>query len=152
MKTAKQNIIKVLNGKRMLFLENSNELDNGLDRLELFIKANGIKYSTLFGISKKPLEDTIKQIQAHDGIIFQTQWVYQISRDIKEFMFGLKDKKIVIECCICDPSWYYKPEGIAHDLYMLKPTEEWEENYGREWEFYKITDKPYWDYKNKFDK
>jgi hypothetical protein len=151
-KTAKENIIEVLGGKKMIFLENGGELDNGLDRLQEFMATNGLENTVLLYLQKLELDNIIQQINQHDGIIFQTQWVYKISKDLKEYMFSLKAKKIVVECCICDPTWYYKPEGIAHDLYIVKPSEEWEEKHGREWEFYEITDKPYWDYKNKFNK
>lgn len=152
MKSAKENLIKVLTGKKMLFLENDNGLSNDAGRLANFMDNSGLHYNTLFDLRNIPFYDIIAQIESADGIIFQTQWVYSISTQIKKFMFALQTPKIVIECCLADPSWYYIPKNIVHYLYILKAYEPWEEEGGREWEFYKITNKPYWDYKNKFNK
>jgi len=138
-----------------LFLENDNGLYNGLDAVEELLQQNSIEYSCLFDLKEVPFETIIDQIGKHDAIVFQTQWVYEISHKLKEFMFASKDKKIVIECCICDPSWYYQPKAVVHDVYFVKaPHYSFEKGEDQDlfWQFKKLSNKPYWDYKNEFDK
>lgn len=149
--TPEQNIAKTLKGKKMLFLENDNGLHHGLDELENILKRNNIEYAVLFEIDKKPIEDIIKAINEHDGIIFMTQWVYEVSRKLKEYMFSLKEKKIVIETYISEPSFYYKPKS-AHDVYIYKCPMIFSKPDKKHESFYKLSQKPYWDYKNKFNR
>lgn len=70
-----------------------------------------------------------------------------------EYIRELPEKKIVVEVYIHEPTWYYASQhGSIHDVYIYtcrmcfgkaeKDTEK----------FYKLTDKAYWDYENKFDK
>jgi hypothetical protein len=147
MNQAEQNIVKTLQGKTLLFVENDNGLYHGLDRFKHLLKRNGIEYKILFEVGKKPLDKVLKAIQKHDGIIFQTQWVYEVSTKLKEYMFSLKDPKIVIEVPVGDPTWYFKPAGVPHDVYIFKTDE-----MSKEDEFYKLReDKAYWNYENGFD-
>lgn len=150
-KTPEQNVIKTLTGKKVLFLENDNSLGNGLNEFENILKRGNIQYKILFSLSEMEVEDIIKEILSHDAIIFQTQWVYPISRKLSEYMFSLKEKKIVIECYISEPTWYYKPKAV-HDVYIYHVMTLWGEAEKDTEAFYKLSEKPYWDYKNKFNK
>ena len=149
----RKNIAKLLKGKKVLFLENDNGLYNGLNEFEQVLKDNKIEYKCLFDLSEQPFDTVIDAIKEYDAIVFQTQWVYDVSKKLKEYMFASTDKKIVIECVIDEPTWYYKPKS-AHDVYFVKcPMYDFEAEAGDEfWEFKKLSNKPYWDYKNKFDK
>ena len=153
-KHPKENLADLLKGKKVLFLENDNGLYHGLDQLEEFIIANKIKYKVLFEVDEIPMENIIKEIKKCDVLIFQTQWVYKVSQEISKYMFASKDKKIVIECYLSDPTWYYKPKAV-HDVYICRPPIRYSKTdpvMEGEWKFYKLSQKPYWDYKNKFDK
>ncbi len=151
-KTPTENILKTLNGKKILFLENASSLMNGVDCFEDRLKENKIKYKCLFNLKELPFEKIIKEISKHDCIVFQTQWVYKTSKDIKDYMFSLKEKKTVIEIYIGEPTWYYKPKS-AHDLYIYTSYRPWKDDPIKNEKFYKLSvRKPYWDYKNEFDK
>lgn len=152
MKTAKENLLNIVKEKKILFLEGDNGLYNGLDDLERFFKANKIKYKCIFNIQDVKLAKVIKAILATDIVIFQTTWTYQITRDLHKFVSDLKDKKVIIEHYIHEPSWFRKPD-VVHDVYVLKTMEQFEEDHGRVWEFYKLHNtKGIWELKNKFDR
>lgn len=148
MKTVHDNIVDVLKDKSVLFLENDNGLYNGLDTLENILIENKIKYNCLFDLTSLSKEYIINQIHLYDAIVFQTTWTYDISKELYKFLESLKDEKIIIEHYINEPSWYYKPK-VVHDVYICKIDDNFDEDW---WSFYKLSDKPYWDYKNKFDK
>lgn len=151
--TPEQNIIKTLKGKKVVFLERDSSLANGLDEFERILKSSGIEYKVLFDLEEKQLEEIIKEINEHDALVFMTQWVYDISKKLFEYVKSLPEKKIVIEGYINEPTWYYSTQhGTHHDVYIYscqvifgkadKDTET----------FFKLTEKPYWDYENGFDK
>lgn len=148
MKTVTKNLLDTLKDQRVLFLENDNGLHNGLDTLENILIQNHIKYNCLFDLTSLPKEYILRQIEMCDVIIFQTTWTYEISKEIHEFLKTSKDQKTIIEHYIGDPSWYYKPD-VVHDVFICKMNEDYEEE---DWSFFKLSDEPYWDYKNKFDK
>ena len=150
-KTPEENIIKTLKGKKVLFLENDNVLENGLDEFENILKRGEITYTILFELSEKPMEEIIKAIAEHDAIIFMTQWVTETSKKLADHMFSLKKKKIVIEAYICDPTWYYKPK-TKHDVYIYMCMTHFGEADKESEKFYKLSGTSYWDYKNEFDK
>lgn len=150
-KTPRENLLNVLQGKKVLFIENDHGLYNGLERLEDFLKENKIEYKCLFDVQKMPFENIVKAISENDAIVFQTQWVYEIARKLSQFLQDYKEKKIVIEVPVgADPTWYYLPKGVVHDLYFLQLANK--DTWYQEDKFLKITDKPYWDYENNFDK
>lgn len=138
------NIVNTLRGKKVLFLENDNELDNGLDEFQRILEANDIEHKILFDLSSMNLQEIAKEINNHDAIVFMTQWVYDIAKKLKDYMFSLTEKKIVIEAYINTPTWYYKPKTI-HDVYIYSCMGKESEN------FYKLSNKPYWNYKNNFN-
>lgn len=148
-KTAVENIIGTLKGKKVLFLENDNGLYHGLDEMEELFIEHKIDFKCLFEVNELPFEKILSEIKDCDAIVFQTQWVYEVSKKIRDFMYESTDKKIVIECYLGnDPTWYYKPDAV-HDVFICKPPtfKAWDE-----WKFFKLSKKPYWDYKNKFNK
>lgn len=146
MKTAKENLLDTLKDKRILFLENDTALYDELENIELFLKEHKLKYKCLFDLTSKRWSTIKKAIDAADVIIFQTQWVYPISKAVHTYIAKeLLTKKAIIECYLTNPTWYYIPLSLAgHDVYIIRPFEEWR--------FYKLSEDPYWDYKNKFDK
>jgi hypothetical protein len=119
MKTPKQNLSKVLKGKKILFIENDRGLYNGLDFLVEYFKKAKITYDCLFQADEKPIEDVLKAISETDVIIFQTTWRTDTRKKLSNFLYESKDKKIIIEHCINDPHWYYQPDGVVHDIYFV---------------------------------
>lgn len=141
-----RNIASVLKGKKVLFIENDNELGHGIDLFEDILKKVGVEYNILFQVDEVDKEKVFRLISEHDAIVYMTQWVYQVSRDIKDYMLWLRESKIVIEIYISEPTWYYQLEDVPHQMYIFcgyPPDSP---------EFYKLSRTPYWDYKNKFDK
>ena len=148
MKTTKENIINTLMGKKVLFLENDNYLDNGLETLESVLKDAGIQYTVLFNLSKLPIQQVLDEINTHDCIVFQTQWVTSISHKLLEFVQSLPEKKVVIEVYINEPTWFYHMELFGHhEVFIYKQ----DKHHLLPACFYKLTNIPFWNYKNKFD-
>lgn len=153
LKTPTQNVIKTLTGKKVLFLENDNGLNNGLDEFERILQSANIEYTVLFDLSEKPLDEIIKAINECDAIVFMTQWVYKIANILFDYIKSLPEKKIVVEVFISEPTWYYKSQhGSKHDVYIYSCQMYFGEAEKDTEEFYKLTNKPYWDYKNGFNK
>ena len=152
MNTPEQNVEKTLKGKKVLFLENDNVLQNGLDEFERIIKTAGIEYVVLFELSELPLEKILTAINECDVIVFQTRWVYEISKTLLGYVSKLPDKKTVVEVFIKEPTWYYASQhGTHHDVYIYTCMTSYGEVFKDSEEFFKITDEPYWDYVNQFD-
>lgn len=151
-KSPSENVVDVLKGKTVLFLENGDSLENGLDEFERILQGAGIEYTILYGLSELPVHEITTAINTHDAIVFQTCWVYDISKKLLEYVRNMYSKRIVIECYINEPTWYYASQHESkHDVYIYscpvifgEPDKEYEC-------FYKLTEEPYWDYKNKFD-
>lgn len=144
MKTPKENIINTLLGKKVLFLENDTSLDNGLEKFEAVLKDAGIQYNVLFNLSTLPLNDILDAINTYDCIVFQTQWLTEISKKLFQYIQSLRDKKIVVEVYINEPTWFYHSEVFGkHEVFIFTSI--------NDECFYKLTNKPYWDYKNNFD-
>ena len=59
-KTPSENIIKSLKNKRMLFLENGNCLENGVEEFERILKGAKIEYTILFNLNKVQLDEIVK--------------------------------------------------------------------------------------------
>lgn len=80
------------------------------------------------------------------AIVFQTRWLYNISKDLLAYATSMSSKKIFIEVYISEPTWYYSSQhGTHHDVYIYSSIAGVIET------FYKLTEKPYWDYENGFD-
>ena len=152
-KSPSHNIIKTLKKKKVLFLENDTKLSNGLDEFERILKEASIEYKALFELSELPIQEIKDAINECDVIVFQTRWVYDIAKKLFEYVKALPEKKIVVECYINNPTWYYKSQhGSKHDVYIYSCIVYFGEADKETEKFYKLTNKPYWDYKNKFNK
>ena len=119
-----KSLIKTFNGRRILFLENDNTLSNAVGNFEIWLRENKMEFNSLFDIRALPLEYIKEQISWFDVIAFETTWTYEISGTIREFLTKSKDKKTILECYICDPTWWRKPKGVIHDMYVLKSSDE----------------------------
>lgn len=124
----------VLYKKDCLFLERGNYLEDCIRLFYNWIVENKIEHNILFDLSNANLDYIKNQINRFDVIVFQTTWTYEISHTLYEYLKNLKDKKIIIECYINEPSWYYKPKGIIHDVFILNPDEDIDN-----WELNKLT-------------
>jgi hypothetical protein len=152
MNTPEENVVKTLTGKKVLFLENDNVLQNGLDEFERILKTANIDYMVLFDLSNTPLETIITAINECDVIVFQTTWTYEISNKLFDYVSSLPDKKVVIEVYINEPTWYYASQhGTHHDVYIYTCMTSYGEVFKDSEKFFKLTDEPYWDYVNQFD-
>lgn len=150
-KTPQQNIIETLSDKKMLFIERDDDLYHGLEKIKSLLDKNKIENTCLFNASEKNIPQIVDQIMKHDGIIFRTNWNNELVDKLRDFMYTLRDKKIIIESYISEPRYYYKPKDLIHDFYICQPPlGTWEDN--EEWKFLKLSANAYWDYKNKFDK
>lgn len=147
MNTPAQNVIATLTGKRVLFIENDGCLENGLEAIEKILKDNNIFYEKILYASQKPLSLLVDKIKECECLIFMTQWLTETSKLLTQYVQSLQEKKIVIQVYIYEPTWYYSSQhGTIHDVYIYHNID------GRNESFYKLTEKAYWDYKNKFDK
>lgn len=154
--TPEQNIYDTLKGQKVLFLENDNCLENGLEFFEKILIDKKIEHKVIFELDTIPTSDIQKLIGEYDCIVFMNQWVYDVSKELMKYMFSLKDKKIVVEVYMGEPTWYYKPDS-AHDLYIYACMEGFgekgdEDEFKDNESFYKLSQKAYWDYKNEFDR
>jgi hypothetical protein len=127
-------MLKLFEGRNVLFLENDNGLHNAVGNLEIWLMENKIKYNALYSVGDLSLEYIKGQIDYADIIAFETTWTYEISRKIEEYLTKSKDKKIIVECYISEPSWWRKPKGVVHDMYALASNEEDMDD----WEFKKL--------------
>jgi hypothetical protein len=147
MNTPEQNILSTLKGKKVLFLENGNTLDYGLDELEKICIRSGISYNTLFHLKYRPLDEIKEAINNCSVLIFQTTWVYDIANILEDYIRNLAEVKIVVECYIDEPTWYYSNQhGSKHEVYIYNCLSKESES------FYRLSSKPYWEYENGFDK
>jgi hypothetical protein len=136
-----KSLLKVFKGQRILFLENGDYMDDCVGNFHIWVRENKIEHNTLFDIRKLDMEYIKNQINNFDVIAFQTTWTYEVSHKLSEYIQKLKDKKIVVECYIKEPTWFYKPKGVVHDVYVLHSDEDMDT-----WEFNKLRiNKPIWE-------
>ena len=150
MNTPSENIVNTFKGKRVLFLENDNILPYEVEAFKNILEENGIEHTILYCLdSEYSLEDIVTAINQHDAIVFMTQWVYEISKKLFEYVASLTDKKIIVQVYISEPTWFYSSQhGTIHDVFIYTIVKDFEDTES----FYKLTEKPYWDYENNFDK
>ncbi len=126
-------MLKTFERKSLLFLENDNSLSSSVGNFHRWCVHNKIETNSLFKVGELPMEYIKKQIDYFDVIVFQTQWVYEISKQLEQHLSTMKDKKIVIECYIHEPSWWHKPK-VVHDVFVLNcPFDDMDD-----WEFHKL--------------
>lgn len=116
-------MLKVFSGRRVLFLENDYTMHDSVGNFWLWCRENKIEHNCLYNVGKLPVDYILEQLDWFDVIAFQTQWVSEKSHLLKEAISKLKDKKIVVECYISQPTWFYKPK-VVHDVYVLDSHDE----------------------------
>lgn len=157
MKTAAENLLDVVTGKQVLFLENDDGLCLDLNHIETYLQVNKVDTIALCNLSEVSFDKILEAINNADVIIFQTTWVTEMSTKLSDYIYQLKDKKHIIEVYIDKPTWYYKPRRIPHDVYVMQANgwmfdPMYEDDPVGYWKFYKLRlHKPFWEYKNKFD-
>lgn len=157
MKTASENLLGIVKGKFILFLENDEDLSIDLVHIETFLKENKLDYKALNDLTNLDFEVIAEAIKASDVIIFQSTWTAAIVSKINEFFFAMKEPKHIIEVYTDLPHWFYKPD-TAHDVYIMRTNTYlfdpmFEEDPLPYWELHKLHPTiPIWKFKNKFDK
>ena len=157
MKTASENLLGVVRGKFILFLENDADLSIDLEHIELFLKENKLDYKALNDLPNLDFEAIAEAIKASQVIIFQSTWTAAIVSKLNEFFIGLKDPKDIIEVYTDRPHWFYKPD-TAHEVYIMRTNSYlfdpmFESDPLPYWELHKLHPSiPIWKFKNKFDK
>jgi hypothetical protein len=126
-------MLKLLSGKRILFLESDFTLNHSVGNFHKWCIENKMDHNSLYNISGLPIEYIMEQIDWFDVIAFETTWTYNISHLLKERVSNLRTKKIIIECYIYEPTWIRKPK-VIHDVYILKASDD----DLAEWEFDKL--------------
>lgn len=119
MKTASENLLGVVKGKFILFLENEEDLSIDLQHIGTFLTENKLDYKALNDLPNLDFEVIAEAIRASDVIIFQSTWVAAIVSKLHEFFTSLKDPKHIIEVYTDRPHWFYKPE-TAHEVYIMR--------------------------------
>lgn len=157
MKTASENLLGVVKGKFILFLENDEDLSIDLEHIETFFKENKLDYKALNDLPNLDFEVIAEAIRASDVIIFQTTWMAAIVSKLKQFILALKDPKHIIEVYTDQPHWFYKPD-TPHEVYIMRTNSHlfdpiFEGDPLPYWELHKLHPTiPIWKFKNKFDK
>jgi hypothetical protein len=114
-----KSMLKVLRNKNILFLENDNSLHDAVGNFETWLVENKVRNNVLYDVQHLSLDYIKGQIDYADVIAFQTTWTYEVSQTLREYLTKLKNKKIIIECYISEPTWWRKPKGVIHDIYVL---------------------------------
>lgn len=157
MKTAGENLLGVISGKFILFLENSEDLSIDLEHIEIFLKQNKLDYKALNDLPNLDFEVIAEAIRTSDVIVFQTTWISTYIKRLHDYLFSLKEPKHLIEVYIDKPHWFYKP-NTKHEVYIMRTNSHlfdpmFEEDPTPYWELHKLHPKvPIWKFKNKFDK
>lgn len=157
MKTASENLLGVIKGKSILFLENQADLSIDLEHIETFLKLNQLEYKALNDLPKLDFEVITEAIRASEVIIFQTTWTKEIVSRLHKFLLELKEPKHIIEVYIDKPHWFYKPDAV-HEVYIMRTNSQefmsmYENDPTPNWQFFKLHSTiPIWKFKNKFDK
>ncbi len=146
----KENITQALIGlckdKDILFIENDYGLYNSVGNFEDFCIEHKIKYHTVLDVGKVNFESLVEQIRMHDIIVWESQYISEVSDKLKELIYTDKiNSKILIECYIREPFLYYLPEKTIHKIFVLN-------SFGldagmEDWGFYQLKEdkKAIWD-------
>lgn len=119
-----KSLLKQFKGQRLLFLENDFTLNHAVGNFFKWCIENKIEYNVLFNLKHLPIDYIIEQVGWFDVIVFETQWVDDNAKELQSKISSLKDKKTVLECYIHEPTWFYKPKGIKHDVFVLSSNDE----------------------------
>jgi len=148
-------LIKELKGKEILFIEGDIFLTNSVEKLANFFIENQIGYNTILNAGEMSLKGIQEMVNNYDVIIWESQYVTETADNIMGLLFsdkltrweaqGANVPKILIECAIGDPLYYYKPDTKKRFWYMTSISR----SSGREWKLYEIEkEKPYWSKKD----
>lgn len=116
--TINKQLLDLCKDNQILFLENDYGLHNSVGEFYKWTVENKIRTHALFNISALPFEYIEGMIDWYDLIVFETQWVYEISERLKKHISELKSKKTILECYTGQPTWSQKPD-VIHDVYIL---------------------------------
>ena len=150
-KNVKEFLIKEMKGKEILFIEGDTFLTHSVEKLANFFIENKIGYNTILNAGEMSLKGIQEMVDNYDVIIWESQYVTETADNIMGLLFsdkltrwqaqGANVPKILIECAIRDPLYYYKPDTKKRFWYMTSISR----SSGREWELYEIEkEKPYW--------
>jgi len=114
-----QEILSAINGKKVLLIENDNGFDYSVGKFYNWMLENNVDSYALFDAKELPKEYVISKILEYDVIAFQSTFTYEESRELAEYVIGLKEPKTIFQIVINEPKFYYKPKDIVHDIYML---------------------------------
>ena len=117
-------LLKEFSRKRVLFLEDDYTLHSSVGNFWRWCVHNKVEHNTLFRIGELPSEYVMEQVLWFDVICFQTTWTYDVSRKLKGLISQMRERKTVLECYIHEPTWFYKPKGVVHDVFVLACNEE----------------------------
>lgn len=140
-------LLKLFKGRDVLFLENSISLHDAVGNAERWMIENKIKYNSIFSIGdlgklEGGVDYIMERIRESDIIVFETTWTYEISHILHEKIAAMKDKKTVVQVYIHEPTWWYKPKGVKHDVYVFSSCDEDMDT----WELHKLRlNKPIWE-------
>lgn len=127
--TTQKELLSICQKQRVLFLENDFTLNHAVGNFFKWCIDNKIEYNALFNLQKLSTDYVLEQVQWFDVIAFQTQWVDDNARELKTKIASMKESKKIIECYIHEPTWFYKPNGVVHDVFVLdcykKAIEDW---------------------------
>lgn len=112
-----QKLKNIIGNKKILFIENSSFLDNSIGNFYHWTIEEGIDSFCLFSIKNIPLDFIKAKIIEYDVIAFQSQFVYQNSLLLKDFVTELQIEKTIIGCSISHVI-SYNPSKI-HTFYNL---------------------------------
>jgi hypothetical protein len=146
-----KSLIELCKGKDVLFIENDFGLYNSVGNFEEFCIEHKIKYHTVLDAERINIESLIEQIQMHDIIVWESQYVSDVSHNLKSLIYTDKiHPKKLIECYINEPFLYYLPEETKHSIFLLNSFG-WEKGLEGvdDWAFYQLKEdrKAIWDKK-----
>lgn len=149
----RHNIIATLSGKKILFLENGSHLEHQVNQFFKILADADLTPLVATEVHTLPLEHIASLINDADVIVFQTTWVHPSTTKLFEYISSLTEKKIIVECYLNNPTWYYaRQHGSIHDVYIYSCAVYYDTIIDESESFYQLTESPYWDYENKFNK
>jgi len=151
-------LLKILKGKSILFIEGDLGLHNSVGVLAKFLFDNKIHYNSILNAGAMTLEGIIELVDFHDVIIWQSTYSTETAANIMKALFddkvtrheacGCNVMKILLEVYICDPYNYYKPEGLKKRVMGLTGLSDYDDEGDHEnWRLYEYKDdqKPTWE-------
>lgn len=147
--TVQYNLATTFKGKNVLFIENDYGLTPGLQHLRFLFSQYKIRYIELYGVGNTNADAVASLIKIGDidGIAFQTTWTYESSHNFRKAILEIQKPLLILESYVAEPTLYYAIEDSPHTFFIYKHSNE-----ERRHKFYKLSQNPYWNYENGFDK